>query len=133
MEGPTLATQAESSTIDVVDTSDDDTSEDENSSGKNASKSTTESAGIETTAIPKRSSCCSTLSTKNLVEEAELEGEERALAEGATHCQGFDTDYGSLESGSAHGKSPVTSKKTKGKRIDQSISEGSTPCCQHGN
>ena len=113
---------------------DDDTSEeDENSSGKNASKSTTESAGIETTAIPKRSSCCSTLTTSNLVEEAELEGEERALTEGATHCQGFDTDYGSLESGSAHGKSPVTSKKTKGKRIDQSISEGSTPCCQHGN
>mmetsp|Transcript_3056 Transcript_3056/g.7205 ORF Transcript_3056/g.7205 Transcript_3056/m.7205 type:complete len:773 (+) Transcript_3056:153-2471(+) len=85
---------------------------------------------------PRRSSSRKSFSN---VSEA---GEERALREGSTHCQEFESSeheqeyYGSLENGNnqeTESSAGNTNKMpTKRKTIDQAVSEGSTPCCQHG-
>lgn len=100
--------------------------------------STNSSAGIETTmsqmATPKPSCCAD---STNLLSES-AEGDERALREGSTHCQEFESDkqyYGSMEDGSGIEQIPqvvVHPKKPRKKTIDQGVPEGSTPCCQHG-
>jgi len=71
-------------------------------------------------------------SNSGRVSSSETE-EERALQEGSTHCQEFESDtegqeyYGSLENGGIDNE-----KATKRKTIDQNVPEGSTPCCQLG-
>jgi len=87
-----------------------------------------------------RKSCCA--ATANMLLNTEL-GEERAIHEGSTHCQEFESEndpeyYGSFENGSNHETPPAfvaASKKTETKRKPRNpgVPEGSTPCCQHGS
>ena len=55
--------------------------------------------------------------------------EEECIGQGSTHCQiqsANDDNYGSIKTTSKN------QRASKRKTIDQRISEGSTPCCQHG-
>jgi len=103
-----------------------------------------------------RKSCCRTSSSKSLTAKVENKltesaSEERAIDEGATHCQEFDNNeyYGSLDEENNDKRKATTThatavvatakkkkehtKNTKTKRkLDHGVPEGSTPCCQHG-
>lgn len=67
--------------------------------------------------------------------------EERALREGSTHCQEFESDndaqeyYGSMENGKTQevdaAGNTIKEKAPRRRTIDQVVAEGSTPCCQH--
>lgn len=103
------------------------------SDGSNRSDSSRE---IEST-LP-QTSCCTSIT--NMLREPE-NGEERALREGSTYCQDFESDnnqecYGSIENANIpENVSAVVvaqNKKAKRKTIDVDVPEGSTPCCQHG-
>mmetsp|Transcript_27532 Transcript_27532/g.64596 ORF Transcript_27532/g.64596 Transcript_27532/m.64596 type:complete len:772 (-) Transcript_27532:186-2501(-) len=109
---------------------DEDDLEETRSNGSTSSKT-----GIEAS-MPK-SSCCTT--STNLLAERAL-ADERAIREGSTYCQEFESDkqyYGSMDKVDNHENVPhvVTSLKKsapKKKTIHQDVPEGSTPCCQHG-
>jgi len=119
---------------------------------------TSNNQGIEK-AIPMKKSCLTSptdipghtdiFTSTNLLLEQQS-GSERALREGGTHCQEFESNndgneyYGSMENGMnnnvdmtpANGAITTNNKKgarRKNKTIDQGVFEGSTPCCQHGS
>jgi len=113
----------------------DDDDDDRNTDG-------TDDFGIEASPASKQS-CCTTsahiagLAASNLLLEAQT-GSERALREGSTYCQEFESVnngngyYGSMD-GSNHEPPAKKKLEIKMKTIDQGVPEGSTPCCQHGS
>ena len=147
----------ESPHLTIDDEHDIQTEEDVNFGNSTSNHSSNNNQEIEKS-IPMKKSCLTSptdipghtdiFTSTNLLLEQQS-GSERALREGATHCQEFESNsdgheyYGSMENGMnnnvdrtpADGVITVNNKKAKrkNKTIDQGIPEGSTPCCQHGS